>query len=247
MRSTNKDKQAHAPLLEVCVESFTDAMRAVEAGADRIEYCSALALGGLTPTPGALARLNDIPAPCMVMIRPRPGGFWYEPEDVAIMKREIAIARDSGAAGVVFGACDRNAHLDVSVLSDLMSDCAGLQTTLHRVFDDVPDQRYALEQAIEIGFDRILTSGGKPEAKSGAKQIAALIKDAAGRIVILPGAGVSAENATEILEVTGATELHASCKAVMIDMLNHGRTCVDVVRVSMLHNVMNGCADGRLR
>lgn len=239
MSAVIKDKPENAPLLEVCVESFSDAMRAAEAGADRIEYCSALALGGLTPTSGALARLKDIAAPCMVMIRPRSGGFYYDADELAIMKHEIALARDAGATGVVFGACDRGGALDVPTLCDLMAECEGLQTTLHRVFDEVPDQLHALEQAIEIGFDRILTSGGQPDARSGADQIADLIKQAAGRIAILPGAGVNASNAVEILDVTGAAELHASCK--MADAINgahDGRICVDVSRVAALLSVM---------
>ena len=240
MHSVDKGARVKVPLLEVCVESFADAVIAVQAGADRIEYCSALALGGLTPTPGALERIRDIAAPCMVMIRPRPGGFYYDRGERTVMKREIALARKYGAAGVVFGASDQDRALDVTALSDLMAECAGLQTTLHRVFDDVLDPHRALDQAIEIGFDRILTSGGAPDAQTGAGQIARLIKDAAGRIGILPGAGVNMSNAAEILDVTGATELHASCKVTgNVDGSDHGRTRVDAARVSGLHNVMN--------
>lgn len=249
MCSVRNDTSMHRPLLEVCVESFADATRAVEAGADRIEYCSALALGGLTPTPGALAQIKGISAPCMVMIRPRPGGFDYDAGELAIMKHEIALARAAGAVGVVFGACDPDQHLNVAALRDLMAACDGLQTTLHRVFDEVPDQFTALEQAIEIGFDRILTSGGQADAKSGAGQIAALIKQAAGRIGILPGAGVTALNAAEILATTAAAELHASCKLTDADTRStrvaDGRTRVDVSRVADLVGVMNRTANQR--
>lgn len=203
-----------ALLLEVCVESFDDAVCAVAAGAGRIEYCSALALGGLTPSPGALARIHDIKAPCMVMIRPRPGDFRYSQSELDIMKREIAIARDHGAAGVVFGVADKAGELDVSAMRDLIAASSGLLTTLHRVFDAVPDQFIALEQAVDVGFDRILTSGGAQNAMSGARTIADLIARAKGRIGILPGAGVTSENAGNILQATCATELHASCKMV---------------------------------
>ena len=128
-----------------------------------------------------------------------------------------------------------------------MGACDGLQTTLHRVFDEVPDPFDALEQAIEIGFDRILTSGGHADAKSGADQIAALIKQAAGRIGILPGAGVTALNAAEILTTTGAAELHASCKDTGSTCVADGRTRVDVSRVADLVAVMDPTANQRLR
>jgi len=200
------------PLLEICVESFDDAMVAARAGADRIEYCSALAVGGVTPSAGAMARLRDIPIPCRVMIRPRPGDFIYGASDVAIMKRDIALARDHGAEGIVIGAAKPDGRLDRDMLADLLSVAGGLGATLHRVFDAVPDPFEALECAIDLGFDRILTSGQQPTAEQGADMIARLITQADGRITILPGSGITPENAAKLLRTTGATELHASCK-----------------------------------
>lgn len=230
-----------SPLLEVCVESFEDAERAVAAGAGRIEYCSALALGGLTPSPGALARMRDIDAPCMVMIRPRPGDFCCSQSELETMKREIAIARDHGAAGVVFGVAEQTGALDVAALRDLISECSGMLTTLHRVFDEVPDQMVALEQTIDLGFDRILTSGGEEDALSGASQIAKMISRTKGRIGILPGAGVTSENAQEILSVTGADELHASCKKLdHTSGYGSGRVTVDAKKVRALCKVIQG-------
>lgn len=229
-----------SPLLEVCVESFEDAERAVAAGAGRIEYCSALALGGLTPSPGALARMRDIDAPCMVMIRPRPGNFHYSQSELEIMKREIAIARDHGAAGVVFGVAEATGALDIAALREVMTECSGLQTTLHRVFDEVPDRMVALEQAIDLGFDRILTSGGATDAQTGAEQIAQLIAASHGWIAILPGAGIGADNACDILTITGANELHASCKMTGPEPLGYlGRVAVDPERVRALRAIMD--------
>lgn len=223
------------PLLEVCVESFQDAEIAVEAGASRIEYCSALALGGLTPTPGAMERIGDIAVPCMVMIRPRPGNFCYLADELSIMKREIAIARNHGATGVVFGACDGLGGLDTDALQSLMAECDGLQTTLHRAFDQVSDQKRALKQAIELGFDRILTSGGAPDALRGCNQLEQLVEQANGVIGILPGAGITAGNAADILRATDGHELHASCKMTNGVLLeDDGRTCVDPDRVRAL-------------
>lgn len=226
------------PRIEICVETFGDAIAAVAAGADRIEYCSALALGGLTPSPAAIEHISDIGAPCMVMIRPRPGNFRYEAGEISQMKREISIARAAGAAGVVFGAGDRDRGLDVPVLAEVMSACEGLQTTLHRVFDEVPDQFAALEQAVDLGFDRILTSGGASDALSGAERIGQLIRLARGRIGILPGAGITPDNARKIIAKTGAGELHASCKvAGPAADGNEGRVRVDPDRVRALHKL----------
>ena len=223
--------------LEVCVENFEDALLAARAGADRIEYCSSLRLGGLTPTPGALFRLREVPAPCMVMIRPRPGDFVYSAAEIEIMKEEIALAREQGAAGVVFGVAKHTGDLDVAALRDLMRHCEGLQTTLHRVFDGVREQTQttALESAIEIGFDRILTSGGQATAFAGRQQIKRLILEAGGRIVILPGSGINSENAAELIHVTAAMELHASCKmSAGVDKGASERTVTDPQKVSDL-------------
>ncbi len=221
--------------LEVCVENFEDALLAARAGADRIEYCSSLCLDGLTPTPGALFRLREVPAPCMVMIRPRPGDFVYSAVEIEIMKEEIALAREQGAAGVVFGVAEHTGDLDAAALRDLMTCCEGLQTTLHRVFDGVREQTTALESAIEIGFDRILTSGGQATAFAGRQQIKRLILQAGGRIVILPGSGINSENAAELIHVTAAMELHASCKVTAgNDDDTAGRTVIDAGKIHAL-------------
>jgi copper homeostasis protein len=148
------------------------------------------------------------------MIRPRPGDFIYGASDVAMMKHDIALARDHGAEGIVIGAATPDGRLDRDMLADLLSEAGGLGATLHRVFDAVPDPFDALEGAIDLGFDRILTSGQQPTAEQGADMIARLISQAEGRITILPGSGITPENAAKLLRTTGATELHASCKKV---------------------------------
>ncbi|MEQ8390335.1 MAG: copper homeostasis protein CutC [Thalassospira sp.] len=241
MAAQRKSEPQSQLLLEVCVESFKDAEIATNAGAGRIEYCSALALGGLTPSPGSMERIGDIAAPCMVMIRPRPGNFCYQPDELLIMKREIACARDHGAAGVVFGACDGAGGLDVDALQSLLVVCSGLQTTLHRAFDQVTDQAKALRQAIDLGFDRILTSGGASDAQSGRNQLGRLMSLAQGRIGILPGAGIDAANAQDILCATGGHELHASCKITNGNSPeDEGRMRVDPDRVRALCAAMIG-------
>ncbi|WP_339776897.1 copper homeostasis protein CutC [uncultured Thalassospira sp.] len=224
--------------LEICVESFEDAKIAADHGADRIEYCSALAVGGLTPTPGALARIADIAVPCFVMIRPRPGNFVYCTSEIETMTREIALARDAGAQGVVFGASREDGSLDTDALHLLCDAAAGMAKTLHRAFDVTPDAFVALETAVDLGFDRILTSGQQNTAEEGCALIADLIARAAGRIIILPGSGVSAANARTLRAKTGAAQLHASCKH-KAKPGEEGRVATDARAVRALRRAMD--------
>jgi copper homeostasis protein len=224
--------------LEVCVESFDDALIAAENGADRIEYCSALAVGGLTPTPGALARIGDIAVPCFVMIRPRPGNFVYSDGEIETMTREIALARDAGAQGVVFGASKDDGSLDGNALRLLCDAAGGMAKTLHRAFDITPDPFVALETAVELGFDRILTSGQKNTAEEGCTLIADLIARAGERIIILPGSGVTAANASTLRAKTGTSQLHASCKRAA-QPGEEGRVATDARAVRDLRRAMD--------
>ncbi|WP_245881151.1 copper homeostasis protein CutC [Thalassospira marina] len=224
--------------LEVCVESFEDALIAAQNGADRIEYCSALAVGGLTPTPGALTRMPEIPVPCFAMIRPRPGNFVYSATEIETMTREIAMARQAGAQGVVFGACKADGSLDTEALKLLCDAAGGLAKTLHRAFDVTPDAFGALETAVSLGFDRILTSGQKTTAEEGCNMIADLIARAQGRIIILPGSGVTAANASTLRAKTGTSQLHASCKQAAATG-EEGRVATDGRAVRDLRRAMD--------
>lgn len=199
-------------IVEVCVDCVSALEAAVTGGCDRIELCSALALGGLTPSAGLIAEAARIGVPVMAMIRPRAGDFVWSEAEIRQMETDIAFVRAAGLAGVVLGACLPDGRLDVPVLGRLTVAASGLDTTLHRAFDLVPDFDTALEQAIDLGFRRILTSGGKASALEGADRIGALVKRAAGRITIMPGAGVTAGNVSRLLAL-GATEVHGSCSA----------------------------------
>ncbi|MFP5078437.1 copper homeostasis protein CutC [Rhizobium sp. YIM 134829] len=199
-----------AVLLEVCVDDAEGLDAAVAGGADRIELCAALALGGLTPSIGLMKRAAEAPIPVFAMIRPRAGSFVFSETEVAIMEAEIDAARASGLAGVVLGANRADHSLDEATLARLLRRAEGLGHTLHRAFDLTPDKAAALEQAITLGFDRILTSGGALKAIDALPALAALEKQAAGRIRLMPGSGVTAANAAALLE-TGVRELHASC------------------------------------
>ena len=198
--------------IEVCVDTSASLAAAVQGGADRVELCSALALGGLTPSAGFMAEAGHLPVPVFAMIRPRAGDFVFSSAEVAQMETDIATARQHGLAGVVLGASLPDGRLDAATLTRLLRAADGLQATLHRAFDLTPDQPAALETAIELGFGCILTSGGALTAVEGAAPIKALITQAAERIVIMPGSGVSAANAAGFMAM-GADWLHASCTA----------------------------------
>ena len=199
-----------AVTLEVCVDSAEGLAAAVEGGADRVELCSALALGGLTPSVGFMGQAASCGVPVMAMIRPRVGDFNWSEAELRAMETDIAAARTSGLAGVVLGASLPDGRLDVGALARLVSVARGLDLTLHRCFDLVPDMDRAVDAAVALGFRRILTSGGEATALAGANRIAALVARAAGRIAIMAGSGVTAANAPGILAAE-VREVHGSC------------------------------------
>lgn len=197
-------------LLEVCVEDAAGLAAALRGGAGRIELCSALALGGLTPSPGLMAEAARAPVPVMAMIRPRAGGFLWSAEDLRQMKADIAAARSAGLAGVVLGASRPDGRLDEWMLSTLLAEAEGMDTTLHRCFDLAPDKGQALETAVTLGFSRILTSGGAATAPDGADNLGMLMDQAAGRIVVMPGSGIRPETLPALSHLP-LREIHASC------------------------------------
>lgn len=205
-------------MLEICVEDHAGLAAALDGGADRIELCSALAIGGITPSAGLIATAAAMPVPVHVLLRPRGGDFVYGPEEAAILVADLDRAAQAGVAGVVIGATTTGGALDTALLARLIARtrkwseqrAEPLSITLHRAFDLCPDQSAALEIAILLGFDRILTSGGAATALAGRDRLAALVAQAGGRIGILPGSGIDANNAPAIL-ATGVSELHASC------------------------------------
>jgi len=201
-------------VLEVCVDDARGLDAAVAGGADRIELCSALEVGGLTPSPGLIARARGCPVPVFVLIRPRPGDFQYDRPLVDTMGDDIEAAAQAGLAGVVLGASRPDHRLDSKVLSALVARAHGLQTTLHRAFDLVPDPLEALETAIWLGFTRILTSGGAPSAVEGRAVLQTLVKAASGRIKILPGSGIVPGNVADLVRFLGVDEIHSSCSSL---------------------------------
>jgi copper homeostasis protein len=196
--------------LEICVDTPAGLAAAIEGGADRIELCSALALGGLTPTPGLMHLAARAPVPVYAMIRPRAGSFRWSADEVEAMRAEIRAVRAAGLAGVVLGASREDFTLDAPMLDLLLGEARGLGATLHRAFDLVPDRAAALETAVALGFERILTSGGATTAPEGAAALGELMNRAGGRIAIMAGSGVRAETVAGLLDA-GLREIHASC------------------------------------
>ncbi|KAA3511380.1 copper homeostasis protein CutC [Agrobacterium vitis] len=226
-------------LLEVCVDSVAGLEAAIAGGADRIELCAALDCGGLTPTSGLMQRAAQAPIPVFAMIRPRAGSFVFSPDEVTVMVADIQAAQQAGLAGVVLGASRSDGCLDVEVLGHLTAVASGLAMTLHRAFDLVPDFEVALEQAIALGFGRILTSGGEQSVVTGFDRLKSLSKRADGRITIMPGGGLRPERIAPFWQA-GLREFHASCSVpieadpVLIDFgfatVGQARTDSDVVR-----------------
>ena len=198
-------------LLEVCVDSADGLAAAVEGGADRIELCSALELGGLTPSPGLMAVAAKAAVPVYAMIRPRAGNFVFSQTGIDLMRHDIDAARAAGLAGVVLGISLENGALDAAGLKKLTRHASGLGTTLHRAIDLVPDLLEAVDTAIGLKFERILSSGGKKTALEGMDGLAAMLERAAGRIAVMPGSGVKAENAQALLARLDVSEAHGSC------------------------------------
>ncbi|XP_069944276.1 copper homeostasis protein cutC homolog isoform X3 [Cherax quadricarinatus] len=230
--------------LEVCVDSLDSAIAAVDGGADRLELCSALSEGGLTPTPGLLAAVKKhISRPVDVyvgllycfmfmyiysgpphndhlrmrpimfcIVRPRAGPMVYSEGEVEVILKDAEILKNTGADGFVFGALNADGLIDKKLCKQFREATCDLPCTFHRAFDFLPDPLSGLETVIELGYQRILTSGGKATALEGSDVLASLVTAARGRIVIMAGAGVKSNNVANIIALTGVTQCHASAR-----------------------------------
>lgn len=199
--------------LEICAATLPSALAAQAAGAHRIELCSGLEVGGLTPSLGLLQAVRAcVRMPVYVLIRPRQGHFCYSEGELSVMLRDVALCREAGADGVVVGALDAQGRLHERHLRRLAEAAAGMGLTCHRAFDLVPDAAEALEMLIALGFERVLTSGQAPSAWEGRERLRQLVKQATGRIAVMPGGGITAHNIRPLAEATGAAEFHLSAK-----------------------------------
>lgn len=202
--------------LEICVEGLASALAALEGGADRIELCETLAVGGVTPSAGAVtvACQHAAERPVQVLIRPRGGPFTATPDEWAAIEHDVRLARDRGAHGVVFGLLRADGTIDVERNAALVALARPMSVTFHRAFDATPDPHAALQTLIDLGIDRVLTTGGLGAPRVAVDRIAALVAQAAGRIIILAGGGVTAADFGPLAAV-GVREVHigsAACR-----------------------------------
>ncbi|MEN2271028.1 copper homeostasis protein CutC [Vibrio diabolicus] len=201
--------------LEVCIDNIESLHYAIAGGATRIELCSSLALGGLTPSYGFMqqaAKLSTIPV--YAMIRPRQGDFFYCEEEIEMMRWDIEAAHQSGLDGVVLGVLTQEGDIHMPFATALceFAQELGLGITFHRAFDQCRNAQSALEEVISLGCERILTSGLAPSAPAGQKVLKSLVEQAQGRIAIMAGAGVNASNVRALVEDTQVPEIHLSGK-----------------------------------
>ncbi|MEF9949571.1 MAG: copper homeostasis protein CutC [Mucinivorans sp.] len=201
------------PIIEVCANSAASCVAAERGGAYRVELCGGIPEGGTTPSVGeVLTARRATKLKINAIIRPRGGDFCYSDLELEAMLCDIQAMRASGVDGVVFGCLLADGSIDMVRNAKLMAAAKGLSTTFHRAFDVCADPFAALEQIIEMGFDRILTSGQQPSAEEGADMLQKLVKAANNRIVIMPGCGVNENNIASIAKATGAKEFHSSAR-----------------------------------
>jgi copper homeostasis protein len=199
--------------LEICVGSWQSAKAAQEGGANRIELCDNLAEGGTTPSRGMILKCKkSLQIPFFPIIRPRGGDFVYSDDEFEIMKEDVIACREIGCQGIVIGMLRKDASIDTERCSDLIALAGGMQITFHRAFDRCSDMEKGLEDIIQLGCDRILSSGGKENAFDGLENLKSLVKQAGSRIIIMPGAGINELNLHEIACETGADEFHTTAK-----------------------------------
>ncbi|WP_426879606.1 copper homeostasis protein CutC [Glaesserella parasuis] len=199
--------------VEICVDNLESVITANQFPIDRIELCSALAVGGLTPNLGFIQQVQQISTiPLALMIRPRAGDFLYSEDEIQIMLNDIATAKQLGIQAVVFGALSANGEIDLATTELLVKASQGMEITFHRAFDFCKDPITALEQLIDLGCHRILTSGQAATAFDGIPVIQQLVKQANGRIQVMAGCGVNADNVKQIIEQTKVPEIHFSAK-----------------------------------
>lgn len=203
-------------LLEICASSLTSAINAQVGGAQRVELCCNLEQGGLTPSAATiqLAR-KALTIDIFVLIRPRIGDFFYSADEFEQIKADILFCKTIGIDGVVFGILDENQEIDIIRNKTLIEVAQPMQTTFHRAFDCLKSPPEGLEKVIELGFDRILTSGLQPTAIQGQPLLKSLIQQAGNRITILPGSGLTSQNIEKFIAATHAKEVHASAKKVI--------------------------------
>ena len=210
-------------IIEICANSAQSCVEAEAGGAHRVELCAGISEGGTTPSYGeiCIARKLTSTININVIIRPRGGDFLYTPVEVEAMLLDIELAKQLKVHGVVFGCLTKQGDIDIPLMRRLIEASKPLSVTCHRAFDVCRDPFVALEQLIELGCDRILTSGQQPDAIHGIPLIKELVKRAGERIIIMPGCGVHEDNIAHIEAETGAKEFHASARSIIYSEMEY--------------------------
>jgi copper homeostasis protein len=208
--------------VEVCVDSIESAIAAERGGAQRVELCSDLVEGGITPSAGLIATVRKkISIGLYTMVRPRAGDFYYDADEFAVMQRDVLMAKQLGADGVVFGILGIDAEVDITRTRQLVDLGRPMKSTFHRAFDMSADLQRSLESVIATGADRILTSGAKQTALAGTVMLRNLVEAAAGRVIIMACGGINAENVRVLVEKTGVREIHAGLRTSLSSPMRH--------------------------
>ncbi|HSL93784.1 MAG TPA: copper homeostasis protein CutC [Bacillota bacterium] len=217
--------------LEVCVDTLESALAAAEGGASRLELCTGLDLGGLTPSTGLIGSVIDTTqVPVHVLIRPRAGDFCYSPQELAIMETDIEQARSLGAAGVVFGVLTPVGAVDVKSMRRLILAAHDMKVTCHRAFDLTADAFEALGTLLDIGVHYLLTSGQAATAVEGIGLLRELVERSGDRLTVMPGGGIDSTNAGLLTGETGAVWLHASARSSYAGPMSFRREAVTMGR-----------------
>ncbi|PJF40216.1 MAG: copper homeostasis protein CutC [Phototrophicales bacterium] len=214
-------------IFEVCVDSVESAIAAQAGGAHRVELCDNLVEGGTTPSAGTIAMARKhLDIGIQVIIRPRGGDFCYSDVEFEIMKYDIERAKQLGADGVVIGLLNPDGTIDVERTRELVDLARPMSVTFHRAFDMTRDPHQALEDLISLGIDRVLTSGQEISVLEGLDLIIELVKQADGRIIIMPGGGITERNVNKIVQASGVTEFHATSTVSAESAMNYRNTRV---------------------
>ncbi len=222
--------------IEVCVDSVASALAAERGGAARVEVCSNLLEGGVTPSAGLIEQVRARTSIGLhVMIRPRGGDFCYTREEFETMRSDIIVAKKLGADGVVLGILDAHGMVDTERTRQLVELARPLNVTFHRAFDMSPDLFHALEDVCTTGTDRLLTSGGEETATEAVDRIARLVEAARGRIAIMACGGIKAHNAVSIIEQTGVREIHVGLRSPVLGPILHRNPRISLGTASVDH------------
>ncbi len=233
----------HEIIFELCAETIDACLAARDGGAHRIELCSGLREGGITPSHGLiLDAVQRSGLPVHVLVRPRGGDFVYAASEIEVMRRDILHIKDLGAAGAVFGILQPDQRINVAATTALVQLARPLKVTFHRAFDSVPSLSQALEDVIAAGADRLLTSGGKPNVVAGAAALTELVRLAGQRIDIAVGGGLRLENAASLARTTHAKHFHGSLRGLPRQTSSPAEQAAESVPVGSHNHVVDADA-----